>query len=158
MVSTSGSRRRSTTFEALTNPCSSAIIMIFSHTSLTYQARARDHAGSLANFGSLIHSGICITPPDKKSDGGAQSLKAGYGIIRWRVGFSLHFSKDLIWNDLVKYCFSCFLLPHFLFSFRVSLEGSASRGRGGYCDGWVDHSDIRGSKPHNRDPSGAASD
>src|SRR6516162_6938072 len=95
MVSTSGSRRRSTTFEALTNPCSSAIIMIFSHTSLTYQARARDHAGSLANFGSLIHSGICITPPDKKSDGGAQSLKAGYGIIRWRVGFSLHFSKDL---------------------------------------------------------------
>src|SRR5215469_2590226 len=81
MVSTSGSRRRSTTFEALTNPCSSAIIMIFSHTSPTYQARARDHAGSLANFGSLIHSGICITPPDKKSDGGAQSLKAGYGII-----------------------------------------------------------------------------
>ena len=44
-------------------------------------------------------------------------------------------NKALIWNDLVKYCFSCFLLPHFLFSFRVSLEGSASRGRGGYCDG-----------------------
>ena len=44
-------------------------------------------------------------------------------------------ANALIWNDLVKYCFSCFLLPHFLFSFRLSLEGSASRGRGGYCDG-----------------------
>jgi hypothetical protein len=44
-------------------------------------------------------------------------------------------TQALIWNDLVKYCFSCFLLPHFLFSFRLSLEGSASRGRGGYCDG-----------------------
>src|SRR5487761_635594 len=35
-------------------------------------------------------------------------------------------------------------------------RGSAGRGRGSFRD--VDHSDIRGSKPHNRDPSGAASD
>jgi len=40
--------------------------MIFPHTSPTYQARAKDHAGSLANFGSFIHLGIGITPPDKK--------------------------------------------------------------------------------------------
>src|SRR5215472_12500830 len=111
MVSTSGARRRSTTFETLTNPCSSAIIMIFSHTSPTYQARARDHAGSLANFGSFIHSGIGITPPDKKgrrcamtevvieegaAEWGLQGTRLSVpGIIRWRVGFSLRFSKDL---------------------------------------------------------------
>src|SRR5215831_6005507 len=66
MTPTSGSRRRSTTFEALTSPLLSAMVMIFPHTSPTYQARAKDHAGSLANFGSFIHLGIGITPPDKK--------------------------------------------------------------------------------------------
>src|SRR5215831_9807438 len=69
MTATSGSRRRSTTFEALTSPLLSAIVMIFPHTSPTYQARAKDHAGSLANFGSFIHLGVDIAPPDKKGGG-----------------------------------------------------------------------------------------
>jgi len=56
------------------------------------------------------------------------------GFVMRKKFFKLS-TEALIWNDLVKYCFSCFLRPHFLFSFRVSLEGSASRGRGGYCDG-----------------------
>jgi hypothetical protein len=56
----------------------------------------------------------------------------------------------LIWNDLSTRS-NCFLLPFFL----LLLRGSASRGRGSFAT--VDHSDIRGSKPHNRDPSGAAS-
>jgi plasmid stabilization system protein ParE len=41
-----------------------------------------------------------------------------------------HLRKDLIWNDLstTKNCFLSF-------SSSPSIKGSASRGRGGYCDG-----------------------
>jgi hypothetical protein len=57
----------------------------------------------------------------------------------------------LIWNDLstTKNCF----LNFFLFSpwkaAQVAVETAIAT---------ADHSDIRGSKPHNRDPSGAASE
>jgi hypothetical protein len=54
----------------------------------------------------------------------------------------------LIWNDL-----SSQLVIPFFFSFgnatSVTVEAAIAT---------VDHSDIRGSTPHNRDPSGAASD
>ena len=65
----------------------------------------------------------------------ALSNAPGHPCLPLLVSRNARLDKALIWNDLVKYCFSCFLLPHFLFSFRLSLEGSASRGRGGYCDG-----------------------
>jgi hypothetical protein len=56
----------------------------------------------------------------------------------------------LIWNDLstTKNCFLFLsLLPQT--AAQVAVETAIAT---------VDHSDIRGSKPHDRDPSGAASD
>jgi len=59
----------------------------------------------------------------------------------------------LIWNDLST---TNSVLSFFLHSFfflqeasRVAIEEAITT---------IDHSDIRGSEPHNRDPSGAASD
>jgi NADPH:quinone reductase-like Zn-dependent oxidoreductase len=56
--------------------------------------------------------------------------------------------KVLIWNDqsTASKCFSFF---SYLEAAQVAAEAAIAT---------VDHSDIRGSKPHNRDPSGAASD
>ncbi len=59
----------------------------------------------------------------------------------------------LIWNDLST---TNSVLSFFLHSFfflqeaaRVAVEEAVTT---------IDHTDIRGSEPHNRDPSGAASD
>jgi hypothetical protein len=61
--------------------------------------------------------------------------------------------RSLIWNDLST---TNSVLSFFLHSFfflqeavRVAIEEAITT---------IDHSDIRGSEPHNRDPSGAASD
>jgi formylmethanofuran dehydrogenase subunit E len=57
-------------------------------------------------------------------------------------------NSSLIWNDLST-------TSTVLFSYstqeaaRVAIEEAVAT---------IDHSDIRGSEPHNRDPSGAASD
>jgi hypothetical protein len=66
------------------------------------------------------------------------------------------YDKVLIWNDLVKYLFLFFAssFSFFLSAFpqkaaQVAIETAIAT---------VDHPDIRGSKPHNRDPSGATSD
>jgi hypothetical protein len=84
---------------------------------------------------------------------------------------------NLIWNDLVKS--ACFVRSLHPFSTVVQAGEQAPRNSGARADGrimtsqfreyaasvvaevaiaTVDHSDIRGSKPHNRHPSGAASD
>ena len=62
----------------------------------------------------------------------------------------------LIWNDLSSaiFCFSFF----FFLSSPVILPREAAEVAVEAAIATVDHSDIRGSKPHNRDPSGAASD
>jgi len=69
---------------------------------------------------------------------------------------------NLIWNDPVKFsllvtsecCLSaCSVLP-----FVVGSGEHAASGVAESAVATVDHSDIRGSEPHNRDPSGAASD
>jgi hypothetical protein len=70
-------------------------------------------------------------------------------INRWDGNF-------LIWNDLSS-AISCFSFFFFLSS-PVILPCEAAQVAVEVAIATVDHSDIRGSKPHNRDPSGAASD
>jgi transposase len=62
----------------------------------------------------------------------------------------------LIWNDLSS-AISCFSFFFFLSS-PVIFPCEAAEVAVEAAIATVDHSDIRGSKPHNRDPSGAASD
>ena len=58
----------------------------------------------------------------------------------------------LIWNDLST-------RNSVLFSFFHSCSSQeAAQVAAGEAKTTIDHSDIRGSEPHNRDPSGAASD
>jgi hypothetical protein len=65
-------------------------------------------------------------------------------------------AKFLIWGDLVKPSRSA----RFCFSFNevTARQGATEQATGTEANATVDHSDIRGSEPHNRDPSGAASD
>jgi hypothetical protein len=61
--------------------------------------------------------------------------------------------RFLIWNDLstTNSVLSFFLHSSFFLkeAARVAVEEAVTT---------IDHTDIRGSEPHNRDPSGAASD
>jgi hypothetical protein len=68
----------------------------------------------------------------------------------------IRYLKTLIWNDLSS-AISCFSFFFFLSS-PVILSCEAAEVAVEAAIATVDHSDIRGSKPHNRDPSGAASD
>jgi hypothetical protein len=63
---------------------------------------------------------------------------------------------NLIWNDPVKS--EQWSSMHFVISFRVGFRETAVSEVAESTVATVDHSDIRGSEPHNRDPSGAASD
>jgi len=63
------------------------------------------------------------------------------------------FPQGLIWSDLVNRCNLCGFVVAVVVVFRVQ----------GQPQPWqiwttIDQSDIRGSEPHNHDPSGAASD
>ena len=82
------------------------------------------------------------------------------GLVEQRTieGHSSYSTKvlTLIWNDLSS-AISCFSFFFFLSS-PVILPCEAAEVAVEAAIATVDHSDIRGSKPHNRDPSGAASD
>jgi hypothetical protein len=67
---------------------------------------------------------------------------------------------NLIWNDPVKPARSTTLgsSSSMLLSDLLDIVGHAASEVAEAAIATVDHSDIRGSTPHNRDPSGAASD
>ena len=61
--------------------------------------------------------------------------------------------SGLIWNDLSSQLVVPFFVSPLFFSFGKAASVAAEA-----AIATVDHSDIRGSTPHNRDPSGATSD
>jgi hypothetical protein len=82
--------------------------------------------------------------------------------FRKALGFSLAvITANLIWNDLSSQLVgrtSVLFISAFFLGCVIDARESAAWVVAELAVATVDHSDIRGSKPHNRDPSGAASD